>query len=164
FAGCDMLVGPQGEQGEQGEQGPASEGLYLVDNDGVRVSSGGSYYLGEVLEFAPTSLTFELRFLNFLGVDVELVSISEVFSYVIRPDGTIEKVNAVDEIDVQFTNGQSVADDSLSDVIEFSFDYIHPFNQGSSIVRKRYRFDIGVGEDEMYFDVELYGLLTQESG
>ena len=170
FAGCDMLVGPQGEQGEQGEQGPtgeqgpAGEGLYLVDADETRILSGGSYFLGEVLEFGPTSLTVGLQFSNSLGVDIELVSVSEVFSYVIRPDGAVEKVNTVDEIDVQFTNGQSVADDSFSDVIEFNLDYIHPINQGSSIVRKRYRFEIGVGEDKMYFDIELYGVLTQESG
>ena len=175
FAGCDMLIGPQGEQGEtgptgeqgergeQGEPGPGGEGLYLVDGDGVHVTSGESYDLGEVIQYTQESLTVNLRLLNMMGVDLELLSIAEIFSYVIRPDGEIDQVNAVNEISVQYTASQSVVSDSFSGAIEFSLDYADPALLGQTLARKRYRIELRNGEDDMFFDVDVYGKLNRSS-
>lgn len=164
LVGCDMLMGPQGEKGEQGPrgaQGAAGEGLYLVDADGVRIASGGSYYLGEAIEGA-ADVVSSFFLVNKSGLSLELVEITDVSSYQVETSGGVINVDAVDEITFAYTGGQTIAHGALSDAIIVTFEFFDLNGSGSSdgIAHKRLQIALTGGGNDIFFNVEVYGVLT----
>ncbi len=169
IAGCEGPMGPAGEAGATGAAGAdGADGLpgptlYLTDSNGVRIYSGGSYYLGKTPDES-NSVTTVLNLVNDTSAAltlsgtpvVELVVTTNIFY-------TGESYSNVDngEIAEDFSGvASSLATGASSGDMIFVLDY----KDAKCEVRKRYRILMDDGVDEYNFVFEVYGFVVTSAG